>query len=206
MLLSTGSLSNLLLVLSFARVVSIPLLSPTKPECNPSPTVTKPPSVSSKPPLKSISQPADFLRTTHGHRLPAHRAYKPKVSSRTQQHRPRNRNMTLDNTRRPTQSVHCYSSCDDYSLIAHYRSRQPNKRMKYFNKPCPRFTTTGASRLLCINVLSSIQVIHVMPRLLRCLQPWSHLHVPARPQQDCDLLELFAWQLSQHRRVLQSFT
>ena len=46
----------------------------------------------------------------------------------------------------------------------------------------------------------------VMPRLLRCLQPWSHLYVPARPQQDCNLLELFAWQLSQHRRVLQSFT
>jgi len=34
--------------------------------------------------------------------------------------------MTLNNTRRPT------------------HGRQPNKRMKYLNKPCPRFTTTGA--------------------------------------------------------------
>ncbi|KAG6374839.1 hypothetical protein JVT61DRAFT_4224 [Boletus reticuloceps] len=77
-------------------------------------------------PLKPIPQPTDFSRITHGHRLPTHRSYKPKVSSRPQQRRLRNRNMTLDNTRRPTQG------------------RQPNKRMKYLNKPCPRFTTTGA--------------------------------------------------------------
>ncbi|KAG8220806.1 hypothetical protein J3R82DRAFT_2250 [Butyriboletus roseoflavus] len=86
----------------------------------------KPPPTSTKVPLKPIPQPTDFSRTTHGHRLPTHRTYKPKVSSRTQQHRPRNRNMTLDNTRRPTQG------------------RQLNKRMKYLNKPCPRFTTTGS--------------------------------------------------------------
>ncbi|KAF8552244.1 hypothetical protein OG21DRAFT_1477826 [Imleria badia] len=84
------------------------------------------PSAPTKVPLKPIPQPTDFSRTTHGHRLPAHRTYKPKVSSRTQPHRPRNRNMTLDNTRRTTQG------------------RQPNKRMKYLSKPCPRFTTTGA--------------------------------------------------------------
>lgn len=53
--------------------------------------------------------------------------------------------MTLDNTRRPTQSVHCHSFRDDCDLIARCRGRQPNKRMKYLNKPCPRFTTTGAS-------------------------------------------------------------
>ncbi|KAN0088678.1 hypothetical protein V8E55_005735 [Tylopilus felleus] len=86
----------------------------------------KPPSTSTKVPLKPIPQPTDFSRITHGHRLPAHRAYKSKVSSRTQQPRPRNHNMTLNNTRRPTQG------------------RQPNKRMKYLNKPCARFTTTGA--------------------------------------------------------------
>lgn len=108
------------------------------------PLVPKPPSAPAKVPLKPIPQAADFSRTSHGHRLPAHRAYKPKVSSRTQ---PRNRNMTLDNTRRPTQSVHRHNSCDDPDLIAHYRGRQPNKRMKYLNKPCPRFTTTGASSI-----------------------------------------------------------
>jgi len=119
----------------------------SKPKHNPSPLVTKPPSAPTKVPLKPIPQPSDFSRTTHGHRLPAHRAYKPKVSSRAQQHRPRNRNMTLDNTRRPTQSVHSHSSCDGSNLIAHYSGRQPNKRMKYLNKPCPRFTMTGASRI-----------------------------------------------------------
>ncbi|KAI9573944.1 hypothetical protein HD554DRAFT_2202066 [Boletus coccyginus] len=86
----------------------------------------KPPSASTKVPLKPISQPSDFSRTTHGHRLPSHRTYKPKGSSRAQAHRPRNRNMTLDNTHRPT------------------HGRQPNKRMRYLNKPCPRFTMTGA--------------------------------------------------------------
>lgn len=55
--------------------------------------------------------------------------------------------MTLDNTRRPTQSVHRRNSCDDPFLIPHYSGRQPNKRMRYLNKPCPRFTTTGASRI-----------------------------------------------------------
>ncbi|KAF8141834.1 hypothetical protein EV363DRAFT_1308978 [Boletus edulis] len=77
-------------------------------------------------PLKPMPQPTDFSRITHGHRLPTHRSYKSKVSSRPQQHRLRNRNMTLNNTRRPTQG------------------RQTNKRMRYLNKPCPRFTTTGA--------------------------------------------------------------
>lgn len=157
---------------------------------------------STKVPLKPIPQPT---RTTHGQRLPAHRAYKSKVSSRTQQHRPRNRNMTLDNTRRPTQSVHRHNPRDDFNLITYYRGRQPNKRMKYLNKPCPRFTTTGASQIASYqcSILNTDDPL-VIPRLPRCLQPWSHLYVPARPQQDCDLLELFTWQLSQHRRVLQS--
>ena len=53
--------------------------------------------------------------------------------------------MTLGNTRRPTQSVHRQHPSNDSNLIAYYRGRQPNKRMKYLNKPCPRFTTTGAS-------------------------------------------------------------
>ncbi|KAG0705556.1 hypothetical protein DFH29DRAFT_1030366 [Suillus ampliporus] len=84
----------------------------------------KPPSAPPKAPLRPISQQADFSRTTAGHLIPAGRAYKSKVSSRARQRRPRNRNMTLDNTRG-----------------SHQRR---NKRMKYLDKPCPRFTTTGA--------------------------------------------------------------
>ncbi|KAG9312809.1 hypothetical protein JVU11DRAFT_6225 [Chiua virens] len=120
-------------------------------------SVTKPPPAPTKVPLKSITQPADFSRIAHGHRIPPHRAYKSKVSSRTQPHLPRNRNMTLDNTRRSTQSVHPLNPSGDYNLIVRFRSRQPNKRTRYSNKPCPRFTTTGASRIASDKVLSSMQ-------------------------------------------------
>ncbi|KAG1850652.1 hypothetical protein F4604DRAFT_1934325 [Suillus subluteus] len=84
----------------------------------------KPPSAPPKAPLRSIPQQVDFSRTTTGHLIPAGRAYKPKAPSRIRQRRPRNRNMTLDNTRGSQQ--------------------RRNKRMKYLDKPCSRFTTTGA--------------------------------------------------------------
>ncbi|KAG2088012.1 uncharacterized protein F5147DRAFT_727322 [Suillus discolor] len=84
----------------------------------------KPPSAPPKAPLRPIPQQVDFSRTTTGHLIPTGRAYKPKTSSRARQRRPRNRNMTLDNTRGSQQ--------------------RKNKRMKYLDKPCPRFTTTGA--------------------------------------------------------------
>ncbi|KAL4066016.1 hypothetical protein J3A83DRAFT_343835 [Scleroderma citrinum] len=80
------------------------------------------PTSAPKVPIRPIPQ-QEFSRTTNGHRIPAARDYKSKVSSRTR--RPRNRNMTLDNTRGPTQGRRAY------------------KRMKYIDKPCPRFTTTG---------------------------------------------------------------
>ncbi|KIK99353.1 hypothetical protein PAXRUDRAFT_822831 [Paxillus rubicundulus Ve08.2h10] len=86
----------------------------------------KPPQVPIKAPLRPIPQQTDFSRTANGHRIPAGRGYKSKVSSRTQPRRPGNRNMTLNNTRGPSQG------------------RRANKRMKYLDKPCPRFTTTGA--------------------------------------------------------------
>ncbi|KAH7885859.1 hypothetical protein F5I97DRAFT_1876017 [Phlebopus sp. FC_14] len=89
--------------------------------------LSKPSTAPSKAPLRPIPQQADFSRATGGHRIPAARAYKSKVSSRSQQRRPRNRNMTLNNTRGSTQV------------------RRANKRIKYLDKPCPRFTTTGAS-------------------------------------------------------------
>jgi hypothetical protein len=68
--------------------------------------VPKPPSAPPKAPLRSIPQQVDFSRTTTGHLIPTGRAYKPKASSRARQRRPRNRNMTLDNTRGSQQSVH----------------------------------------------------------------------------------------------------
>ncbi|KAI6107283.1 hypothetical protein EDD16DRAFT_1622834 [Pisolithus croceorrhizus] len=83
----------------------------------------KPAAGSVKVPLKPIPQ-QEFFRTTNGHRIPAGRMYKSKESSRGR--RLRNRNLTLDNTRPPTQG------------------RRAAKRMKYIDKPCPRFTTTGA--------------------------------------------------------------
>ncbi|KAG1797559.1 hypothetical protein EV424DRAFT_1441957 [Suillus variegatus] len=50
--------------------------------------------------------------------------------------------MTLDNTRGSQQSVHRSSFCYRFNLMTSTRRR--NKRMKYLDKPCPRFTTTGA--------------------------------------------------------------
>ncbi|KAG1811514.1 uncharacterized protein BJ212DRAFT_1277764 [Suillus subaureus] len=102
----------------------------------------KAPSVPPKAPLRSTPQQVDFSRTTTGHLIPAGRAYKPKASSRVRQRRPRNRNMTLDNTRGSQQSVHRSSLCYRLNLMTSTRRR--NKRMKYLDKPCPRFTTTGA--------------------------------------------------------------
>ncbi|KAJ8590784.1 hypothetical protein M405DRAFT_815479 [Rhizopogon salebrosus TDB-379] len=84
----------------------------------------KPPSAQTKLPSRLIPQQVDFSRTSTGHLIPAGRAYKPKVSSRARQRRPRNRNMTLNNTRGPHQ--------------------RRTKRTKYLDKPCPRFTTTGS--------------------------------------------------------------
>jgi hypothetical protein len=59
--------------------------------------------------------------------------------------------MTLNNsTRTSYQSVLCLSGeVSDFScLICHFRRarRAENKRLKYSDKPCPRFTTTGAQR------------------------------------------------------------
>ncbi|THV05575.1 hypothetical protein K435DRAFT_816308 [Dendrothele bispora CBS 962.96] len=87
---------------------------------------------SSKPvtPTPSTTQ-APFVRKA-GHLISTHRTYKPK-SSRGR--RPANRNMTLTNNRRPYQSV--------WSLDLD-TSRRSSKRMKYSDKQCPRFSTTGS--------------------------------------------------------------
>lgn len=112
------------------------------------PTVKSPASIPVPKPVSSAAKaPAqDFSRTTNGHRIPAARAYKSKVSSRAR--RPRARNMTLDNTRGPTQSVYRMELAQDSSLMSHSRGRRGYKRMKYIDKPCPRFTTTGELSIL----------------------------------------------------------
>lgn len=67
--------------------------------------------------------------------------------------------MTLNNSRRPTQSVHSHNYSHDPHLILRHSGRQPNKRMRYLNKPCPRFTTTGASPITSPNVPSSTRAL-----------------------------------------------
>ncbi|KIL69320.1 hypothetical protein M378DRAFT_157570 [Amanita muscaria Koide BX008] len=76
--------------------------------------VAKPPSNNAG----SVLPPSSTYRRKHGHPT-AQRMYKPKSL--------RSRNMTLTNNRRPYQA-----------------RRNANKSRKYSNKPCPRFTTTGA--------------------------------------------------------------
>ncbi|KAI0788769.1 hypothetical protein C8Q75DRAFT_807503 [Abortiporus biennis] len=70
-----------------------------------------------------MQRTANFSRSKAGNLLNMSRVYKPKTSAR----RRRAQNMTLKNTNRP------------------YHARLAAKRAKYINKPCPRFTTTGAS-------------------------------------------------------------
>ncbi|KAI0334537.1 hypothetical protein GY45DRAFT_1269651 [Cubamyces sp. BRFM 1775] len=72
--------------------------------------------------LKRIPRPGapqSSFRTKAGVIVNPNRAFKSKVSKRG---RPMNRNMTLNNTRRPFQS---------------------RKKAKYSDKPCPQFTSTG---------------------------------------------------------------
>ncbi|KAF9230119.1 hypothetical protein BU15DRAFT_84026 [Melanogaster broomeanus] len=110
----------------------------------------KPPQPHIKKPLQPTLQQTDFSRVANGHRIPAGRAYKSKVSSRTQSRRLRNRNMTLNNTRGPSQG------------------RRADKRMKYLDKPCPRFTTTGS----CSRGLTCMYQ-HDPNKIAIC---WSFLH------------------------------
>ncbi|KAH7914596.1 hypothetical protein BJ138DRAFT_346700 [Hygrophoropsis aurantiaca] len=94
---------------------------------------------------RPVTQQVDYSRTAGGHLLPSGRAYKSKVSSRGRRGRVMNRNMTLDNTRSSYQSVSSLDQITVCNLIDLCRRRRPtSKRMKYLDKPCPRFTTTGA--------------------------------------------------------------
>ncbi|KAH9941514.1 hypothetical protein B0H21DRAFT_547020 [Amylocystis lapponica] len=79
---------------------------------------------SAKPVPRMIPPRANYARNNAGTLVNVNRLYKPRSSRRGG--RPAARNMTLDNTR-PYQS-----------------RRLSTKRAKYSDKPCPRFTTTGA--------------------------------------------------------------
>ncbi|KAG5654192.1 hypothetical protein H0H81_006225 [Sphagnurus paluster] len=103
-----------------------------------------------------------------GHLAPTSRMYKP-TPSRGRRGRPANRNMTLNNTTRP------------------YQAR---KKLKYSDKPCPRFTTTGN----CSSTADSCSLSHdpTPERTPLCLHflnkgrctrehcPFPHVNVGAR--------------------------
>ncbi|KAJ7509823.1 hypothetical protein B0H11DRAFT_1961182 [Mycena galericulata] len=91
----------------------------------------KPPSTSAAKPIAPRSQ----FRPN-----PTPRVYKPK-SSRGRRGGPVN--MTLTNSRRPYQSVPLSEATSKLSLIPFRSRRLATKRLKYSDKPCPRFTTTG---------------------------------------------------------------
>ena len=137
-------------------------------------------------PVRPAPARSGFIRDKAGTMVKANRAYKPRSSRTT---RPTGRNMTLNNTKRPYQSVQFVRTPLPVQTYSLPRSRRVSNRRKYMNKPCPRFTTTGTSSVPisqpdpCANM--------ELPRvalLSRCLQPRPYLHVPARPIQDCDLL------------------
>ncbi|KAJ7464602.1 hypothetical protein FB451DRAFT_1094410 [Mycena latifolia] len=98
-----------------------------------------------KPPSTSVPKPtAPQAPRPRPHFLanPGARVYKPK-SSRGRRGGPVN--MTLTNSRRPYQSVSPVEASLGFPLIYVTRSRRlATKRLKYSDKPCPRFTTTGA--------------------------------------------------------------
>ncbi|KAL7280875.1 hypothetical protein ACG7TL_005819 [Trametes sanguinea] len=101
----------------------------------------KPPSTAGlqSAPRPSTSHPA-FVRNKAGTLINPARTYKPKTSRRG---RPMNRNMTLNNTRRPYQSRR---------LLA--------KKAKYSDKPCPRFTSTGTSSSLPSPIPLTYKSVH----------------------------------------------
>lgn len=156
-------------------------------------------------PLKagSVVHPAAHPRAVH-------RPYKPK-SSRGRPTRPVNRNMSLNNQRRPYQSVQALRQHLNLFITRSLRSRKvSNKRLKYLDKPCPRFTTTGTfpSPTPCQPQPKSATVatIAAVSRFLcyRHLQPRFDLSVPTRTGQDRDMLEVPTRQLPKHRCDVQS--
>ncbi|CDO75838.1 hypothetical protein BN946_scf184951.g36 [Trametes cinnabarina] len=107
---------------------------------------SKPPSTTA---VKSVPRPpmsqSAFVRNKAGILVNSARTYKPKMSRRG---RPMNRNLTLNNTRGPYQSVSLHPTAFHTAFTAFSRSRRLSiKRAKYSDKPCPRFTSTARPTL-----------------------------------------------------------
>lgn len=98
------------------------------------PTTTSRPPRPIKPPFSS-----EYVRNKAGTLIKSTRTYKPKGPPPS---RRVNRNMTLNNNRRPYQFVSSPNHAHHLHLIRHDRSRRVSR--KYVDKPCARFTTTGA--------------------------------------------------------------
>lgn len=170
------------------------------------PKTSKP--VSTGKPISTTQPRAPHFSRKPGH-VPPGRVYKPKAR--------RGRNMTLNNTRGTYQ---CVIFCISYSafMILHHRSRKTTAKRfnKYIDKPCPRFTTTGAPlfrtnfsrpqkasilRSRVSSMVISIQCLHPFFPFVpscdvstndfsRCLQSRTNLPLSTRPIEDCYLLEL----------------
>ncbi|KAH9933524.1 uncharacterized protein B0H18DRAFT_984213 [Fomitopsis serialis] len=92
-------------------------------------------------PGRPISAKAAFIRDKNGTMINANRTYKPKTSRRMHSS---GRNMTLNNMRRPYQSVPFVRTLLPVQTYWLPRNRRVSNKRKSLNKPCPRFTTTGA--------------------------------------------------------------
>ncbi|KAI0924731.1 hypothetical protein AcV7_007305 [Taiwanofungus camphoratus] len=96
-----------------------------------------------KAPLRppASSSRSTYTRNQAGTLVNVNRSYKPKTSRRG---RLPIRNMTLNNTRKQYQSVDLSNTEQGVVFTPLFRSRRLPTRRKYSDKPCPRFTTTGA--------------------------------------------------------------
>ncbi|KAJ3721330.1 hypothetical protein DFJ43DRAFT_1042359 [Lentinula guzmanii] len=88
-------------------------------------------------PASTTTAQPPYVRKS-GHMLTGKRVYKPKISRGR-----RKGNMTLTNGRRPYQSVCLLAPNTGYQLTF-IRTRRASKQMKYSDKQCPRFSTTGS--------------------------------------------------------------
>ena len=126
---------------------------------------TQPSTVTKRIPPRSRSK--EYFHTSIGHHIKGSRVYKPKPSRHA-----RNRNMTLMNNRRPYQSVRSYTLSHFVSNIVSRSHRVSVK--KYVDKPCPRFTTTGA-------FYNRLSHFHMNPRLQFTPQQILHRCLRSRP-------------------------
>ena len=98
-----------------------------------------------------------------------------------------------------------YTCC--HSLMILCRSRRPSYKKKYVDKPCPRFTTTGAhlSNWTSSPPHPAFRFFLTTSTLWnRFLQSWPHMRLQARPSQNRNMLALSSEQLSAYRRDLCS--